>query len=246
MLGETSLPADNDSIPYEHQTSFLREVYQHVVDCGGAGFGWWDFQEAVHGNFEARFTGILNHEGVTTTQDGNYSIIGTVKPAAQLLPELAHYKPQEKVRPLNYYNMLGYNNYVIKGKVVNKTTNQPIEGAVIRGWNKYWNIGVNTYSDENGNYTLYSNDEMVHFSISAPKMERERFTKSLKYNQIVDGIFDRENLPEQYLEYQQMSYQPLLKASAISVFDFEPEKFNQAKFEGKMKDVYLKPITLRQ
>ncbi|MDR2971120.1 MAG: cellulase family glycosylhydrolase [Bacteroidales bacterium] len=242
MIGETALPADNDSISYEHQTSYMREIYQYVVDCGGAGFGWWDFQEAVHGHFEALFTGLLNHEGVTKTKDGQYTIIGTVKPAAKLLPELARYQPQEKVRPINYFNMLGYNNYLIKGKVVNKKNNKPIEGAVVRGWNHYWNVGVNTYTDENGNFTLYSNDEMEHFSVSAPKMTRIRFDKNLKYSQIVDGVFDRKNLPDQYLEYQQMSYMPLLKDSATSVFDFEPSKFNQAKFEGKMKNVYLAPL----
>jgi len=242
MIGETALPADNDSISYDHQASFMREVYQYVVDCGGAGFGWWEFQEAVHGNFEARFTGILNHEGVTTTQDGEYTIIGTVKPAASLLQELANYKPQEKVRPINYFNMLGYNNFVVKGKILNNK-NKPIEGAVIRGWNKYWNVGVNTYSDENGNFTLYSNCEMVHFSISAPKMVRVRFEKNLTYKQIVAGVWDRAKLPEQYLEYQQMSYTPLLKDSATSVFDFEPTKFNQAKFEGNMGKVMLKRIS---
>lgn len=244
MIGETALPADNDSISYEHQVDFMREIYQYVVDCGGAGFGWWEFQEAASGGFETRFTGLLNHEGVTTTQEGEYSIIGTVKPAAQLLPELAHYQPQKKVRPVNYFNMLGYNNYVIKGKVVNVKNNKPIEGAVVRGWNKYWGIGVNTYTDENGNYTLYSNDEMVHFYISAPKMTKMKFNKKLKYNQIADGVFDRENLPDQYLEYQQMRCVQILKLkdSATSIFDFEPSKFNQAKFEGKMGDVYLKAL----
>jgi len=242
MIGETALPADNDSISYNDQVSFMQEIYQYVVDCGGAGFGWWEFQEAPFGNFEAQFTGLLNHKGTTTTQDGQYTIIGTVKPAAHLLKELINYQLQEKERPINYFNMLGYNNYMIKGKIVNNKTKKPIEGAVIRGWNKYWNVGVNTYTDENGNITLYSNDEMVHFSISAPRMERLRFDKYLNYKQIVDGDWDRNNLPEQYLEYQQMCYKPLLRDSAISVFDFEPTKFNQAKFEGNMKNVYLRPI----
>jgi len=242
MIGETSLPADNDSISYDDQANFMREVYQHVVDCGGAGFGWWDFQEAAHGSFEAQFTGILNHEGTTTTQDGKYTIVGTVKPAAHLLPELANYQPQEKTRPINYFNMLGYNNYVIKGQIVNKKTKQPIEGAVIRGWTQYWHIGVNTYSDENGFFTLYSNEEMVRFSISAPLMQYLRFNKKLEYRQIVEGDFDRNNLPEQHLEYQQMCYKPLLKDSALSVFDFEPAKFNQAKFEAEIGVIKLKPL----
>jgi hypothetical protein len=239
MIGETALPAENDSISYNDQTSFMQEVYQYVVDCGGAGFGWWEFQESPVGNFEAQFTGLLNHEGTTTTKDGNYTIIGTVKPAAKLLPQLADYKPQEKVRPINYFNMLGYNNYVIKGRVVNKKTGEPIEGAVVRGWSKWWTVGVNTYTDENGYFTLYSNKEMEHFSISAPKMKRLRFDKNLKYKQIVDGIWDRNNLPEQNLEYQQMCYKPLLKDSPTSVFDFEPAKFNQAKFEGNLGTVGL-------
>ena len=242
MIGETALPADNDSISYQDQTSFMRETYQYVVDCGGAGFGWWDFQEAVHGSVEAKFTGLLNHEGTTTTKDGNYTIIGTVKPAGLLLPELIHYQPQEKVRPINYYNMLGYNNYVIKGKIINKKTKKPIEGAVVRGWTLWWNVGVNTYTDENGNFTLYTNDEMIHFSISAPYMKRLRFDKNLKYKQIVEGNFDRNNLPEQLLEYQKISYKPYLKDSATSVFDFEPTKFNEAKFEGDMGKIYLTPI----
>ena len=242
MIGETALPADNDSIPYQDQTSFMKETYQYVVDCGGAGFGWWDFQEAVHGSMEAKFTGLLNHEGTTTTKDGNYTIIGTVKPAGLLLPQLIDYQPQEKVRPINYYNMLGYNNYVIKGKVINKKTKKPIEGAVVRGWTLWWNVGVNTYTDENGNFTLYTNDEMIHFSISAPYMKRLRFDKNLKYKQIVEGNFDRNNLPEQLLEYQKISYKPYLKDAATSVFDFEPTKFNEAKFEGDMGKIYLTPI----
>jgi len=242
MIGETALPADNDSISYSDQTSYLREVYQYVVDCGGAGFGWWDFQESPVGNFEAQFTGILNHNGITTTKDGKHTIIGTVKPAAVLLPELAQYQPREKLRPINYFNMLGYNNLLLKGKVINKKTGKPIEGAVVRGWSEWWNVGVNTYTDENGEFTLYSNCEMVHFSISAPKMNHIRFNKYLKYKQIVEGEWDVNNLPSKYLEYQQMCYKPLLRDSAVSVFDFEPAKFNQAKFEGKMGKVYLSPV----
>jgi hypothetical protein len=48
---------------------------------------------------------------------------------------------------------MGYNNFVIKGKIIDKKTKKPIEGAVIRGWTQWWNIAWNTYSDENGNFT---------------------------------------------------------------------------------------------
>jgi hypothetical protein len=137
--------------------------------------------------------------------------------------------------------MVGYNNYLIKGKVLDKKTKQPIAGAVVRGWNKEW-IGQNTFSDENGNFTLYSNDECVHFEISAPRMEKTKIKKRLNYNQIVDGAFDMKNLPQQKLEYQNIHYNAFLKDSATSVFDFDESRFNKAKFAGEMKEVYLSPV----
>ena len=242
MIGETALPADNDSISYNDQANFMRKAYQYVVDCGGTGFGWWDFQEASQGNFEARFTGILNHEGITTTQDGKYTIIGTVKPAAKEIMHFSEYTPKEKVRPINYFNMLGYNNFVIKGKIIDKKNKKPIEGAVIRGWTEWWSIAWNTYSDENGNFTLYSNEKYVHFAISAPNYSTEVFDKYLNYNKIINENMDINNLPNRELEYQKIAYIPFLKDSAKSVFDFEPTKFNQAKFEGDMGVIKLKRI----
>lgn len=241
MIGETSLPADNDSISYEEQASFMRDVYQYVVDCGGAGFGWWNFQEEAQGTFEAKYTGILNHEDTTTTQDEKYTIQGSIKPAAKEIPFFSEYTPKEKVRPVNYFNIVGYNNYLIKGKILNKKTKQPIEGAVVRGWNKEW-LGQNTFTDANGEFMLYSNDECVHFEISAPKMEKIKLKKSLKYTQTADGTFDRNNLPQQKLEYQNICYKSFLKDNATSVFDFDETKFNKSKFTGEIGELYLSPL----
>jgi hypothetical protein len=53
MIGETSLPADNDSISYSDQTQFLKEAYLRTKNCGGSGFGWWAFQDVTSwGTFE--------------------------------------------------------------------------------------------------------------------------------------------------------------------------------------------------
>jgi hypothetical protein len=242
MIGETSLPAENDSISYEEQAVFMRDLYRYVRDCGGAGFGWWDFQEATAGNFEAKYAGILNHEGTATTQDGKYTIAGAIKPAAKEIMHFSEYVPQEKIRPANYFNMMGYNNIVIKGTILNKKTKKPIEGAVVRGWNEPWSVGQNTYTDENGRFTLYSNDFCTHFEISAPNMEKIRFSRKLDYNQIVKVKYDLNHLPNQLLEYHYISYVPFLKENAVSTFDFDPEYFNQSKFEGQMETIYLAPL----
>ena len=62
MIGETALPADNDSVSYEHQRQFMIDAFRYTVDCGGCGFGWWDFQESVNTHFEAQYSGLLNHK----------------------------------------------------------------------------------------------------------------------------------------------------------------------------------------
>jgi hypothetical protein len=249
MIGEIALPADGDSIPYSYQAIFAKEISEYAIDCGIAGFGWWDFQEDLmqaSTSFEATYTGILNHKSITTTADRRYSIIGTPKPVVDEIKKISQYQSKnKKERPVNYYNNLGYNNFVIKGKIIDKKTKKPIEGAVIRGWTEWWNIAWNTYSDKNGNFTLYSNEKYIRFTISAPNYYTKIFKKELNYKKITNENFDINNLPNRELEYHSISYIPFLKDTAHSVFDFEPAKFNQAKFEGKLNDVYLNPIKLR-
>ncbi|MDR3046868.1 MAG: cellulase family glycosylhydrolase [Bacteroidales bacterium] len=247
MIGETALPADGDSISYAEQKSFAKEVFEYAIDCGAAGIAWWDFKEDLsQSSFEAEFTGILNHTGTTTTQKGRYTIPGTVKPVAEEFVKLKDYQSKNRqIRPVNYYNNLGYNNFVIKGKIINKKTKEPVEGAVIRGWSEYWEIAWNTYSDENGIFTLYSNEQFVHFEISAPKMTKTKFDLVLEYDKITNGSYDIHNLPNKEAEYQKISYKPFLKENTSSVFDFEESKFTQAKYEAVMPTIYLSPLKIK-
>ncbi|MBQ1654355.1 MAG: hypothetical protein II060_11255 [Bacteroidales bacterium] len=240
MIGETALPADNDSITYEAQRSFMKEAYEYVRDCGGAGFGWWEFQECVDTHFEAQYTGLMNHEGITKTSSGK-EIVGTLKPAVQEIHNFASYKPQEPKRPVNYYNMVGYENIAIKGRILDKETRKPIEGAVIRGWCANW-IGMNTYSDENGDFILYCNAPAVHFEISACGMSETKFDQELQYKNISGINYDLNDLPNKNLEYHKISYHPFLKANAADVFDFDAGKFDRYKFEADMGDIMLENI----
>jgi hypothetical protein len=80
IIGETSLPADNDSISYDEQKLFAKEFFEYAIDCGAIGVGWWDFQDLEADTFEAAYSGIMNHKDTTYTID-NQAIIGTVKPA---------------------------------------------------------------------------------------------------------------------------------------------------------------------
>lgn len=244
MIGETALPADNDSITYEAQSSFMKESYEYVRDCGGAGFGWWEFQECVDTHFEAQYTGLMNHEGITKTSSGK-EIIGSLKPAVQEIRKFASYNPQKPKRPVNYYNMVGYENIAIKGRILNKETRKPVEGAVIRGWCANW-IGMNTYSDENGYFFLYCNAPAVHFEISACGMSETKFDQELQYKNISGINYDLNDLPNKDLEYHKISYHPFLKANATDVFDFDAEKFGRYKFEADMGNIFLENLISNQ
>ncbi len=147
MVGETGLPADNDSVPWDWQWQFLYRTFERAKYLGAIGYGWWEFQDCHSGvNFEAKYTGLRDSTGKS-------------KPAARVFTDglfcFSCYYTDEELRPVNYYNMLAYSNIRLTGRIVDKSTGKPVEGAVIRGWNDDWSVGMNTYTDSNGRFTLY-------------------------------------------------------------------------------------------
>jgi len=242
MIGETSLPADNKINTYDEQREFLVKTFKRVVDCGGAGYGWWQFQEVPASVYEHAYTGIMNHNGITFTKDKKMKMIGTIKPAAFEIEDLKRYKSTNSCKQMvNYYNMLGYENIVLLGQIIDKSTLRPIEGAVIRGWNKDWSVGVNTFSNDKGIFTLFSNDICVHFEISAPSMSKLKFDYQAKYIALGNHQVSINNLPNKKLEYHSISYKNFLQHSG-SIFDFDSTKFNKAYFKGIMEPKYLKKL----
>lgn len=202
MIGETGLPADNDSVPYNWQCAFMFEIHRYAKLHGAAGFGWWEFQDCPQGvNFEAQFTGLSDKNGIR-------------KPAADIPTYfgyvcLGFLSDKENQPPANYYNMLDYRNICLTGQIIDEKTKQPVEGALIRGWNEDWSVGMNTYTDSNGRFTLFSNDFNTHFEVSAPGMSHLKFNrKNIRYKNI-DGI-DEKNLPDRSREYQQIDYRQYL------------------------------------
>ena len=237
MVGETGLPADGDSVPYEWQARFLydMDVYAHLL--GAIGFGWWEFQDHPDGvNFEAKYTGLRDSTG-------------NAKQAAKVYTtSLFCYdsKLDDDWVPVNYYNMLAYSNILLTGRIVDKATGKPVEGAVVRGWNDDWSVGMNTYTDKEGRFTLYSNDYNVHFEISAPGMSREKFDRrNIKYSN-PQGI-DTKNLPDRDREYQQIDYRPYLNNSIPEIpfnMDFDSVHFFRYSLEGEMGTIRLEMLNI--
>lgn len=243
MIGETSLPADNDSVSYKQQCHFAEQAYQYTIDCGGIGFGWWVFQDFAQSNdinFEGIYSGIINHEGTTTTTDGHV-IQGTLKPVAYSFAEFKLLKKGIPVKAANYYNNFGYHNAVIRGRIVDKNTGEQIEGAVVRGWNQWWVTGLNTFTDENGVFNLYSNDECVHFAISAPGYNTRRFNMNLEYRDENDEVRDFTGLPYRNIKSSMVSYGKFLK-DENKLFDFKEDEFDKAVIFADIGVIELKKL----
>lgn len=241
IISETSLPADNDSISYQEQAIFMREALQRTINCGGAGFGWWQFQDVSWGPFEHDHTAIMDRKGQTII--GGDTILGSVKAAAEVLKNFDLEKTADCDCHQNYYNMMGYTNYLIEGKIFDKKEGSRIEGAVIRGWNKYWTVGMNTFTNEDGVFRLYTNDECVNFEISAPGYRTAKFYLKLDYDK---SNLQGQQLEDRLLEYHSIHYQPFVKSEkkGKSVFDFDPKYFDDYKLKAEMQRIELEPVEL--
>ena len=232
MVGETGLPADGDSVPYPWQADFLVQTFAWAKSMGAAGYGWWEFQDDPQGvNFEAQYTGLRNAEGKNN-------------PAVQALTEMLTYSVAYagKDIPTNYYNMLAYSNILVTGQIVDETSGQPVEGAVVRGWNDDWSVGMNTFTDRQGRFTLYSNDYNVHFEISAPCMSRQKFDKrDIKYQTV--GKLNPDSLPDRSREYQQIDYRQYMDGfsgkQTVFNMDFEAAQFSRHSLLGDMGTIKL-------
>lgn len=233
MIGETSLPADNDSVTYEQQRLFAEQVYQYTIDCGGIGFGWWEFQDLPKSygiNYEGTYSGIRDGEG-------------NLKPVAYAFAKLKDLKKGTPKKSVNYYNNFGYHNAVITGRIVDEA-GKPVEGAAVRGWNKWWRTGLNTCTDKEGVFNLYSNDECIHFAISAPGMDTKRFNMNLEYRDKNGEIADFTDLTDRHIKSSMVSYQSFL-IDENKFFEFKEGEFDKAVIFADMGEIVLKKLDLK-
>lgn len=192
MVGETGLPADGDSVSYDAQDAFMYETYRYARVNGAIGYGWWEFQDCPDGvNFEAKYTGLRDSSG------RRKPTVDMVKLMTRTC--LGVLTDTDCQPPVNYSNMLAYQNLAVTGTVVDEK-GHPVEGAVVRGWNADWSVGMNTYSDSAGRFRLVSNDRCIHFEVSAPGYSTAKFDRHTEYPAHTPT-------PDRTREYQQI---PLL------------------------------------
>ena len=188
IIGETAIPADNDSVPYEAQRLFAEKVLQQSRACGAKGFSWWQYKDVVWNEFHPSFMGVLNREGVTRTASG-LTVKGTPKPVMRVLTEFdPNADPGPCVCLPNYLNYSEGTVSAITGRLVDQN-GEPINDGVVLGWNEHWSASYHTTSGPDGRFQLKGMFYFHHWMASATyhKMDRgDAFPIAM--NRGADGI----------------------------------------------------------
>lgn len=156
IIGETAIPADNDSVPYNEQAQFAKITMQQTFNCGGTGYSWWQYKDVNWGLFHADFMGVVNKNGKT-------------KPVANAIKSTATTQNTDSCLCLpNYFNYSESNAFKIVGTLVNKAGN-PIEGGVVLAWNEDWTHSYHTITKKDGSFELLGSYPFYHWMASATK-----------------------------------------------------------------------------
>ncbi len=166
ILGETSVPADNDSIPYSVQKAFAEATFKQTCNCGGIGYTWWQYKDVDWFDFHSNFMGIINRKGTTRTST-NKEVIGTPKPITEFFKIAKPSMDASQCLKLeNYYNYSNTNVCCLKGKLVGPS-GEPIEGGVVMAWSKDWANSYHTVTKQDGTFELLGSFPFYHWIASA-------------------------------------------------------------------------------
>ena len=167
IIGETSLPADGDSVSYADQARFAQRTLDQVRACGGIGYSWWQFKDVRWGRFHSDYMGVMKLEGRTTMPQGYVDVVGVEKPVAEVFRKFDPRSPVPAAVELpNYLNYSQHRTSRISGRLVDRV-GVPIEGGVVLGWNEDFSHSYHTISKNDGTFVLYGDLYFHHWIASA-------------------------------------------------------------------------------
>lgn len=174
IIGETAIPADNDSVPYADQLEFARKTLKQTRACGGAGYSWWQFKDVHWGRFHADFLGVVDRHGWTDVDPALPPVEGTVKPVVQAFQEFdPKAEPGACVHLPNYHNFSSLKDTKLTGKLMDGDR-QPIGGGVVLAWNANWTRSYYTISKADGTFELFGDFRFHHWMASATRYSMVR------------------------------------------------------------------------
>ena len=173
IIGETGIPSNNDSIPYENQVKFAEKTLLQNLNCGGMGYSWWQFKDVEWGGYHQNFLGVVNRDGETKTSKGE-TVPGTPKPVTKTIGQ---FNTAQKKGPCecldNYYNFSSNNKFRVTGRLVDED-GKPLEGGGILAWDEWWINHHVTSTKPDGTFELYSEYKFYHWMVSATLHEMKR------------------------------------------------------------------------
>jgi Cellulase (glycosyl hydrolase family 5) len=173
IIGETAIPADNDSVPYDEQADFARRTLIQARACGAIGYSWWQFQDVKWGRFHVDHMGVLNGAGTTRTSHGDL-LRGTPKPIAQVIRAFDPWvDPGPCLCLPNYRNFSNAKTHKVNGRLVDEL-GHPINEGVVLAWNEAWNESYHTISGPNGRFELRAPTWLYHWMASATRHSMDR------------------------------------------------------------------------
>lgn len=174
IIGETAIPADNDSISYAEQKEFANKTLNQVANCGGSGYSWWQYKDVDWQYFHADYMGILNRNGWSKSKKYNIPIYGEQKPIVDEFINYEYTINQDSCMCLeNYYNYSQSTIFKLVGTIKN-TKGEPIEGGVVLAWNENWTHSYHTISKKDGSFVLLGSYPFYHWMASATKLTMVR------------------------------------------------------------------------
>ncbi len=166
IIGETAIPADGDSVPYEDQREFAEKTLHQTFNCGGLGYSWWQYKDVEWYDFYANFMGVVSRDGLMYSRD-SIPMNTTVKPVSAAFRDFAP-EGGECLCLDNYYNYSQGDVFELKGRLVDDD-GDPIEGGVILAWNEWWVSSYHSVTREDGTFLLKGTFPFYHWIISATR-----------------------------------------------------------------------------
>jgi hypothetical protein len=154
MIGETSLPADGDSVPYQEQRVFAQRTLEQTVACGGIGYSWWQFKDVHWGQFHSDHMGLWTEEGVEKPTTAVFKAFDPAKVTATC-PDLP-----------NYFNYSQHGMVKLTGRLLDENS-APVEGGVVLAWNEGYSHSYHTSSRPDGRFELRGDVRFYHWIASA-------------------------------------------------------------------------------
>ncbi|MDQ3099866.1 MAG: glycoside hydrolase family 5 protein [Bacteroidota bacterium] len=169
IIGETSLPADNDSVPYSDQVEFATKVLQQSHACGSCGFSWWQYKDVGWGIFHSDHMGLVAMNGEIEIEGARVNTQGTPKPTVEVFQEFNPSLPRKDCVLLpNYLNYSQHTTSLLSGRLLDQDR-RPIEGGVVIGWNEHWSKSFHTTSEADGSFKLRGDFYFHHWMATATR-----------------------------------------------------------------------------